>query len=69
MGKMEQILEMNHSNQLVIPESIIESMDLKPGAHFTAREEAGRLILEYLPFSSLKQGESLEKTIHSLQKE
>lgn len=64
---MEQILEMNNSNQLTIPSSIIETMNLKPGAHFTAREEAGRLIIEYLPFSSLKQAESLNQTVHSLQ--
>ncbi len=66
---MEQILEMNEANQLTIPSSITESMNLKPGAHFTAREEAGRLIIEYLPFSRLKQAESLDKTIQSLQKE
>jgi bifunctional DNA-binding transcriptional regulator/antitoxin component of YhaV-PrlF toxin-antitoxin module len=64
---MEQILEMNEANQLTIPESLIKTMNLEPGTHFVARDEAGRLIIEYLPFSSFKQGESLEKTVHSLQ--
>ncbi len=69
MFNMEQILEMNEANQLTIPSSIAESLDLKPGAHFTAREEAGRFIIEYVPFSSLKQAESLNQTVKSLQKE
>jgi bifunctional DNA-binding transcriptional regulator/antitoxin component of YhaV-PrlF toxin-antitoxin module len=66
---MEQILEMNEANQLIIPASFVETMNLKPGAHFVARDEAGRLVIEYLPFSSFEQRESLDKTIHSLQKE
>ena len=66
---MEEILEMNEDHQITIPASMIESMNLGPGAHFTAREESGRLIIEYLPFSSLEQGKSLEQTVHSLQKE
>jgi hypothetical protein len=67
--KMEQILEMNEANQLTIPASLIEAMNLEPGAHFVARYEMGRLIIEYLPFSSFKQGELLDKTIDSLQEE
>lgn len=66
---MEQILEMSEGNRITIPSSIAESLDLKPGAHFTARVEAGRFIIEYLPFSSLKQAESLNQTVKSLQKE
>jgi hypothetical protein len=65
---MEQILEMNQANQLTLPESLVETMNLKAGAHFIAREEAGRLIIEYLPFSSLEQAKSLDKTVDSLQK-
>jgi hypothetical protein len=67
--KVEQILEMNADHQITIPASMIDSMNLGPGSHFTAREEGGRLIIEYLPFSSLEQGKSLEETVHSLQKE
>ena len=60
---MEYILEMSESGQLTIPESYVHELGLKAGAHFVARLEAGRLVIERLPFSSFEQGKSLQQTI------
>ncbi|TCL70822.1 hypothetical protein EDC14_1009140 [Hydrogenispora ethanolica] len=65
---MEYIMEMNAANQLTLPETIVSDLGLKPGAHFTARLDGGRLIIERLPFSSLEQSKALNQTIDSLHK-
>lgn len=65
---MEYILEMNESNQLTIPETIVDDLELKPGAHFTARIDSGRLMIERVPFSSEEEGKILAQRIESLQK-
>lgn len=65
---MEYILEVNENRQLTLPETVVENLNLQPGAHFTARLDAGKFIIEYVPFSSIHQGELLERTIESLQK-
>lgn len=64
---MEQILEMNESHQLTIPEDFVRALGLEPGAHFAARLEGGQLTIERVPFSSLHQGDIVQKTIESLQ--
>lgn len=64
---MEQILEMNASHQLTIPDDYVRALGLEPGAHFAARLEGGQLTIERVPFSSTEQGKALEKTIESLQ--
>jgi antitoxin component of MazEF toxin-antitoxin module len=63
---MEYIVEMNNDHQLVLPETVIKHFELKPGAHFTVRTENGRLIIEYLPFSSFDQAKALDATITGL---
>ena len=63
---MEYIVEMDNDHQLVLPETVINHFQLKPGAHFTVRTENGRLIIEYLPFSSFDQAKSLDETITGL---
>lgn len=65
---MEYILEMNESNQLTIPDTIVADLGLKPGAHFTARDDSGRFIIERVPFSSEEEGKILTQRIKNLQK-
>ncbi|NLW46210.1 MAG: AbrB/MazE/SpoVT family DNA-binding domain-containing protein [Firmicutes bacterium] len=60
---MEYIVEMDHNHQLVLPETVINHFQLKPGDHFTLQTENGRLIIEYLPFSSFDQAKTLEKIL------
>lgn len=64
---MEYIIELDHSHQLSLPETIVNRFDLKPGSHFTIQPENGRLIIEYLPFSSFDQAKTLNETITALQ--
>lgn len=64
---MEYILEMNEANQLSIPDAVVSELGLKPGAHFTARNDSGRFIIERVPFSSDEEGKILEQRIHNLQ--
>lgn len=66
---MEYILEMDAARQITIPKEVARDLKLEPGAHFTARYEAGRLMIESLPFSSREQAESLQRTVESLQKD
>jgi antitoxin component of MazEF toxin-antitoxin module len=63
---MEYIVVMNNDHQLVLPETAVKHFGLKPGAHFTVRMENGRLIIEYLPFSSFEQAKTLDETITAL---
>lgn len=63
---MEYIVELDEKNQLVLPETVVSHFELKPGAHFTVRTENGRLLLEYLPFSSFDQAKTLNETIIAL---
>lgn len=65
---MEYILEMNEANQLTIPDTVVAELGLKPGAHFTARNDSGRFIIERVPFSSEEEGKILARRIDSLQK-
>jgi bifunctional DNA-binding transcriptional regulator/antitoxin component of YhaV-PrlF toxin-antitoxin module len=65
---MEYILEMNESNQLTIPDTVVAGLGLKPGAHFTARIDSGRLMIERVPFSSEEEGKILSQRIENLQK-
>lgn len=66
---MEYILELDQHRQITIPEEVSRDLKLEPGAHFTARYDAGRLVIESLPFSSQEQAESLQRTVESLQKD
>lgn len=66
---MEYILELNENHQLQLPDTALEALDLKSGSKFVARVNAGKLLIENLPFSALEQGEALNQTIESLQKE
>lgn len=63
---MEYIVELDHNHQLALPEIVVNHFDLKPGSHFTIRSENGRLIIEYLPFSSFDQAKTLNETITAL---
>lgn len=63
---MEYIVEMDNNRQLVLPEAVIKHFGIKPGSHFTVRTENGRLIIEYLPFSSFEQAKVLNETISAL---
>ncbi len=63
---MEYILEMNSSHQLTIPAPFVDELHLAPGAHFVARLESGRLIIERLPFSRLEAAKALDQTVQSL---
>lgn len=63
---MEYIVELNQNNQLVLPETVINHFELKPGSHFTVQTENSRLIIEYLPFSSFDQAKTLAETISAL---
>lgn len=65
---MEYILKLNEANQLSIPSDIIKELDLKPGSHFTAKIFGGSLVIEWLPFSSFQQANSVQQTIEELQK-
>ncbi|HEX3046645.1 MAG TPA: hypothetical protein VHY08_17955 [Bacillota bacterium] len=65
---MEYILEINEEHQLTLPDTVVESLNLQPGAHFTARLDAGKFVIEYVPFSSMHQGELLDQAIDSLHK-
>jgi antitoxin component of MazEF toxin-antitoxin module len=65
---MEYILEMNEANQLTIPDTIVTDLGLQPGAHFTARLDSGRLIIERVPFASTEEGKILARRIESLRK-
>ncbi|HPT87387.1 MAG TPA: hypothetical protein PL004_05995 [Bacillota bacterium] len=66
---MEYILELDEDRQLRLPQKALEELELKSGSKFVARVNAGKLIIENLPFSALEQGEALNQTIESLQKE
>lgn len=63
---MEYIVEMDQNHQLVLPETVVSHFELKPGSHFTVRTENGRIIIEYLPFSSFEQAKALDETISAL---
>ena len=63
---MEYIIQMNDAHQLTVPEGLVNELQLGPGAHFSARLDAGRLVMESIPFSSLEQAKSLEKTMEEL---
>jgi len=63
---VEYILELNPARQIVLPEDLVVAADLKPGAHFEARVEGKRLVIEQLPFSSQAQAEILNATIREL---
>ena len=63
---MEFILEMDSQNHLTVPEEIVSALKLQPGAHFVARLEDGRAVIERLPFSSVEAAKSLDMTIDSL---
>ena len=65
---MEYIVEMDQNHQLALPETVVDHFELKPGAHFTVRTENGRLIMEYLPFSSFEHAKTLDETITALRK-
>lgn len=65
---MEYIIELDQNRQLTLPETVVNHYELEPGAHFTVRTENGRLIIEYLPFSSFDQAKTLDETITALQK-
>lgn len=58
---------MDENHQITLPETVIKHFELRPGAHFTVRTENGRLIIEYLPFSSFEQAKTLNETITALQ--
>lgn len=64
---MEYILELNAGNQLELPADLLQKLDVKPGAHFTATSDGAKLTIEWLPFSSQEQAKSLGKTIERLQ--
>lgn len=66
---MEYILELDEHRQLQLPEKAVEALNLKSGSKFVARINAGKLLIENLPFSALEEGEALNQTIESLQKE
>jgi bifunctional DNA-binding transcriptional regulator/antitoxin component of YhaV-PrlF toxin-antitoxin module len=66
--ELEYILEMNEANQLTIPDTLVNELGLEPGAHFTARNDSGRFIIERVPFSSEEEGKILAKRIQSLHK-
>jgi len=65
---LEYIIELDQNLQLTLPETVVNHYELKPGAHFTVRTDNGRLIIEYLPFSSFDQAKTLDETITALQK-
>lgn len=65
---MEYILELGNDHQLRLPESALETLNLKEGSKFMVRVTDGKMLIENLPFSALEQGESLTRTIDSLQK-
>ena len=60
-------MEMDQNLQITLPETVINHFELKPGAHFTVRTENGRLLIEYLPFSSFEHAKTLDETITALQ--
>lgn len=64
---MEYILELNQSSQLTLPKELLEDLNLKPGAKFAARITNGTLTIENLPFSAAEKGDSLKRTIETLQ--
>lgn len=66
MRKLEYIVELDEKNQLALPGTVVSHFELKPGSHFTIRTENGRLIIEYLPFSSFDQTKALNETITAL---
>lgn len=57
---------MDENRQITLPETVINHFELRPGAHFTVQTENGRLIIEYLPFSSFEQAKTLNETITAL---
>lgn len=59
-------MEMDENRQITLPETVINHFELRPGAHFTVRTENGRLLIEYLPFSSFEQAKTLEETVTNL---
>lgn len=63
---MEYIIELDQNRQLTLPEIVVNHFELKPGAHFTVQTENGRLIIEYLPFTSFDQTKTLNETITAL---
>ncbi|HOJ76514.1 MAG TPA: hypothetical protein PLZ08_00250 [Bacillota bacterium] len=63
---MEYILELKN-NQITLPESIINELELKPDTKFKATIKGGNLVIEYLPFSSQDQAKALERSINNLQ--
>ena len=63
---LEYIVEMDDNRQLALPETVLNHFELKPGAHFTVRTENGRLLIEYLPFSSFDQAKTLNETMNAL---
>lgn len=66
---MEYILELTETRQLAIPDDVLDQMELGPASKFVAKIQAGRLIIENLPFSAAEQSASLDRTIASVQKE
>lgn len=64
---MEIVIEMNESNQLTIPETLVDDLELKPGAQFIARMEGGQLTILRMPFTSREGAKIVERTIDSLQ--
>ncbi len=65
---MDYILELKEDNQLPLPDTLIKEAGLEPGAHFEARFENNRITIKQLPFSSIEEGEILEKTINELKR-
>lgn len=63
---MEFIIEMNEAHQLTLPDALVDRLDLQPGAHFAARLEGGRLIIERTPFFMSEEARVLETTRESL---
>lgn len=66
MIRLEYIVELDENRQLTLPETVVNHFELKSGAHFTVRTENGRLLIEYLPFSSFEQAKTLNETITTL---
>lgn len=64
---MEIVLEMNEANQLTIPKTMVNDLELKPGAQFIARMEGGQLTILRTPFTSREGANVLERTVDSLQ--
>lgn len=64
---MEYLLELEEDNKITIPDELVKTLQLTSGAKFAARVNGGSFVIEHIPFSAFEKGESLNRSIESLQ--